>query len=172
MLLYEMLFGKTPFKGDRKKPTYERIFDPKFLASFPEESRISQQAIHFLKALLMKEREQRLISPDVMKEHAFFAEIKWALLMEMKPPFVPELPDGPEDLRHFIKVRAKQKERQCSDDVTWFDAGKGAGEGGAQGGEDGEAGKKVSPPYHARRCRGDVMQYDAMRCDAMQCDAV
>ena len=38
MLLYEMLFGRTPFKGDRKKPTYERIFDPKFLASFPEVS--------------------------------------------------------------------------------------------------------------------------------------
>ena len=118
-----------------------------------KESRISPQAVHFLKALLMKEREQRLISPDVMKEHAFFAEIKWALLLEMKPPFVPELPDGPADLRHFLKVKGKQNDRRCSDSVPWFDVDEGANEEGAEQDANGADGVKV---YKGTSANGDL----------------
>ena len=88
-----------------------------------------------------------------MKEHAFFAEIKWALLLEMKPPFVPELPGGPEDLRHFLKVKGKQDDRRCSDSVPWFDVDQGAEEEAAE--KDVKAGDSAKV-YEGTAANGDL----------------
>ncbi|KAI5067383.1 hypothetical protein GOP47_0017911 [Adiantum capillus-veneris] len=88
IFLYEMVYGKTPFKGLNRKETFYNILcrEPEFPSqSFP--------LIDLIKKLLVKEAEARLGSfrgAEEIKKHPYFKGTAWKHLSEVaRPPFVP-----------------------------------------------------------------------------------
>ncbi|WOH14780.1 hypothetical protein DCAR_0934303 [Daucus carota subsp. sativus] len=87
ILLYEMIYGRTPFRGKNRQKTFANILykDLTFPSSIPA-SLAARQLIH---ALLKRDPESRLGSnggSTEIKEHPFFRDIKWPLIRCMQPP--------------------------------------------------------------------------------------
>lgn len=93
ILIYEMLYGTTPFKGSDRKKTFANVLkrDVKFPDSrYP----ISSNCKSLIRKLLIKDEEKRLGSKtgaSEIKNHAFFKNTQWALLRHQKPPMIPVL---------------------------------------------------------------------------------
>nr|AML76696.1 putative LOV domain-containing protein [Azolla sp. BC-2016] len=87
ILLYEMIYGRTPFRGKNRQKTFANILhkDLTFPSSIPA-SLSARQLIH---GLLHRDPANRLGSSSgahEIKQHAFFQGIKWPLLRDMVPP--------------------------------------------------------------------------------------
>eukprot|EP01137_Pigoraptor_chileana_P009746 Opistho-2@58445 len=92
ILLYEMLYGSTPFKGVDRTETFERIM--KGGLTLPKEPAVSRQGKDLIRRLLAPEQEQRLGfqhgASDVMR-HSFFKGISFPMLHNTTPPIIPTL---------------------------------------------------------------------------------
>lgn len=100
VLLYELLHGKTPFKGSTNEETIINII--KHPLSFPksessckssrrEEEELSR-AHDLISKLLVKNPKKRLGSCKgalEIKRHEFFKGVNWALIRSVRPPEVP-----------------------------------------------------------------------------------
>ncbi|XP_074359005.1 serine/threonine-protein kinase OXI1-like [Apium graveolens] len=87
VMLYEMLYGTTPFKGINRKETYYRI-----LAKSPELIGEMTPLRDLIGKLLEKDPKQR-ISMEKIKSHEFFTGVDWNLVVEVKrPPLIPVEP--------------------------------------------------------------------------------
>ncbi|WOL17746.1 serine/threonine-protein kinase D6PKL1-like [Canna indica] len=90
ILLYELLFGKTPFKGSGNRETlFNVVGEP---LKFPEFPIVSFAARDLISGLLVKEPQQRLAyrrGAAEVKQHPFFQSINWALIRCTNPPEVP-----------------------------------------------------------------------------------
>ena len=111
ILVYEMLFGTTPFKGKNRNQTFANILRDD--VPFPEHSgspQISQYVSDqfsnlilllinlcslcksLIRKLLIKDELRRIGSragASDVKTHPFFRTTQWALLRHMKPPMIP-----------------------------------------------------------------------------------
>ncbi|OCT44810.1 Serine/threonine-protein kinase nrc-2 [Cladophialophora carrionii] len=93
ILIYEMLFGTTPFKGKNRNATFANILRDE--VPFPEHShatQVSNLCKSLIRKLLIKDEVKRLGSragASDVKNHPFFRPITWALLRHMKPPMIP-----------------------------------------------------------------------------------
>lgn len=93
ILIYEMLFGTTPFKGKNRNATFANILRDE--VPFPEGSgapSISNLCKSLIRKLLIKDELRRLGSragASDVKAHPFFRSTSWALLRHMKPPIIP-----------------------------------------------------------------------------------
>ncbi|KAI9834126.1 MAG: serine/threonine protein kinase, AGC [Phylliscum demangeonii] len=93
VLIYEMLYGTTPFKGKNRNATFASILRDE--VSFPEHSGappISNLCKSLIRKLLIKDEGRRLGSragASDVKTHPFFRPTQWALLRHMKPPMIP-----------------------------------------------------------------------------------
>ncbi|KAL3517869.1 hypothetical protein ACH5RR_020458 [Cinchona calisaya] len=88
VMLYEMLYGTTPFRGSNRKETYYRI-----LAKDPELVGEPTPLRDLIKKLLEKDPIKR-ISVEGIKGHDFFKDIDWARILEIpRPPFIPAAED-------------------------------------------------------------------------------
>ncbi|MCJ1395541.1 serine/threonine protein kinase, AGC [Xylographa bjoerkii] len=93
ILVYEMLFGTTPFKGKNRAATFANILRDD--VPFPEHSNAPQVTTlckSLVRKLLIKDEMRRLGSragASDVKAHPFFRSTQWALLRHMKPPMVP-----------------------------------------------------------------------------------
>lgn len=88
VMLHEMLYGTTPFKGADRKETFYRILakDPALVGE-PTPLR------DLIKKLLEKEPNKR-ISAEGVKGHDFFKDVDWAHISEIpRPPFIPAAED-------------------------------------------------------------------------------
>ena len=99
IFLYELLFGRTPFKGSGNRQTlFNLVGQP---LRFPETPAVSFAARDLIKGLLMKEPQQRLgfkRGATEVKQHPFFEGVNWALIRCATPPEIPkpvELESGP-----------------------------------------------------------------------------
>ncbi|VVB05521.1 unnamed protein product [Arabis nemorensis] len=91
VLLYELLYGKTPFKGYNNDETLANVVLQNL--KFPDSPLVSFQAKDLIRGLLVKEPENRLGSEKgsaEIKRHPFFEGLNWALIRCAIPP---ELPD-------------------------------------------------------------------------------
>jgi len=94
ILLYEMLYGATPFRGNTRDATFTNISTQQI--RFPQHRRggISKECKHLLKTLLNRDSKKRLGAHggavDV-KDHPFFKGVKWSLIRNQTPPIVPVL---------------------------------------------------------------------------------
>ncbi|KAL8117100.1 hypothetical protein AgCh_015127 [Apium graveolens] len=87
ILLYEMLYGRTPFKGKNRQKTFGNILYKEL--TFPSSIAVSLAAKQLIHSLLKRDPDNRLGSdsgPNEIKEHAFFRGIKWPLIRCMSPP--------------------------------------------------------------------------------------
>ncbi|XP_057818467.2 serine/threonine-protein kinase UCNL isoform X1 [Cryptomeria japonica] len=107
ILLYEMVYGKTPFKGSTRKDTFYNV-----LCKEPQLSEHWSPLKDLLQRLLVKEPSKRLGSnndADEIKNHEFFNGVKWdELEFVSRPPFVPP-PFSFDNLEDVIDGNSKMK---------------------------------------------------------------
>ncbi|KAJ7980756.1 Kinase family protein [Quillaja saponaria] len=93
ILTYEMLYGKTPFKGKNRKETFRNI-----MMKAPELIGKQTALTDLIRRLLHKDPTKRLgyLGGAVeIKEHEFFRGVRWDLLTEvLRPPFIQPREDG------------------------------------------------------------------------------
>ncbi|XP_076897601.1 serine/threonine-protein kinase D6PK-like [Bidens hawaiensis] len=99
IFLYELLFGKTPFKGSGNRATLMNVVGQQL--RFPETPVVSFAARDLIRGLLVKEPQHRLAykrGATEIKQHPFFEGVNWALIRCASPPEVPrpvEIERGP-----------------------------------------------------------------------------
>ena len=89
ILTYEILFGKTPFKGKDRAGTFRNIARGRL--KFPEGNTVSGTAKNFISQLLQQDPACRLGNrrgAAEVKQHPFFTGVRWALLGDARhrPP--------------------------------------------------------------------------------------
>ncbi|KAL7088120.1 hypothetical protein ACP275_13G109300 [Erythranthe tilingii] len=90
IFLYELLFGKTPFKGSGNRATLFNVVGQPL--RFPEAPVVSFAARDLIRGLLVKEPQHRLAykrGATEVKQHPFFEGVNWALIRCASPPDVP-----------------------------------------------------------------------------------
>jgi protein-serine/threonine kinase len=90
ILVYEMLYGCTPFKGSNRHATFSNVLRNE--VSFPDSQATTTMCKSVIKKLLCKDEHKRLGSgsgASEVKQHRWFASINFALLRHLPPPIVP-----------------------------------------------------------------------------------
>ncbi|ORZ28634.1 kinase-like domain-containing protein [Lobosporangium transversale] len=108
ILMYEMLFGVTPFKGKDRNATFQSILhtDVQF-PDHPGAQPISSLCKSVIRKLLIKDDQLRLGSKagaSDVKSHPFFKTTNWALLRHLPPPIIPQ-PSFGEDAVNFREMQ-------------------------------------------------------------------
>ncbi|KAK9710520.1 serine/threonine protein kinase, AGC, partial [Basidiobolus ranarum] len=107
ILLYEMLFGTTPFKGSNRNVTFSNILKREIqFPTSPHCQQISRDCKSLIRKLLHKDENRRLGSKagaSDVKAHPYFKNINWALLRHTTPPIVPRV-NGNLDTGNFRKI--------------------------------------------------------------------
>lgn len=91
ILIYELVYGTTPFRGARRDETFENII--KAPLRFPAKPVVSEAIQDLITQLLTKDPSKRLgakAGAEEIKQHAFFKGTNWALLRNEVPPYVPK----------------------------------------------------------------------------------
>ncbi|WJX79476.1 hypothetical protein P8452_62590 [Trifolium repens] len=94
VFLYELLYGRTPFKGSNNEETLANVVLQSL--RFPDDPFVSFEAMDLIRGLLVKEPENRLGSQRgaaEIKKHPFFEGLNWALIRCATPPELPEFCD-------------------------------------------------------------------------------
>nr|GME19498.1 putative LOV domain-containing protein [Ipomoea batatas] len=87
ILLYEMLYGYTPFRGKTRQKTFANVLHKDL--KFPGSIQVSLHAKQFMYRLLHRDPKNRLGSREganEIKQHPFFKGVNWALVRCMSPP--------------------------------------------------------------------------------------
>ncbi|GJN35026.1 hypothetical protein PR202_gb23752 [Eleusine coracana subsp. coracana] len=87
VFLYELLYGKTPFRGPGNDETLANVVSQNL--RFPDNPSVSSNAKDLIRSLLVKEPENRLGSlrgAAEIKQHPFFDGLNWALIRSAAPP--------------------------------------------------------------------------------------
>ncbi|GLJ16971.1 hypothetical protein SUGI_0293490 [Cryptomeria japonica] len=91
IFLYELLHGKTPFKGSSNRATlYNVVGNP---LKFPDMPSVSFAARDLIRGLLVKDPQHRLAykrGATEIKQHPFFEGVNWALIRSTTPPEIPK----------------------------------------------------------------------------------
>ncbi|XP_050371222.1 serine/threonine-protein kinase D6PK-like [Argentina anserina] len=91
IFLYELLFGKTPFKGSGNRATLFNVVGQPL--RFPDSPVVSFAARDLIRGLLVKEPQNRLAykrGATEIKQHPFFEGVNWALIRCATPPEIPK----------------------------------------------------------------------------------
>ncbi|CAH2069561.1 unnamed protein product [Thlaspi arvense] len=111
ILLYEMLYGRTPFRGKNRQKTFANILHKDL--TFPSSIPVSLVGRQLINMLLNRDPSSRLGSKggaNEIKQHAFFRGINWPLIRGMSPPPL----DAP--------LRITEKDPNAKD-IKWEDDG-------------------------------------------------
>jgi protein-serine/threonine kinase len=90
IFLHELLYGKTPFKGQTNRATVFNVVGQQL--KFPECPATSNASRDLIRGLLAKEPQTRLgvkRGAAEIKQHPFFEGVNWALIRCSTPPGVP-----------------------------------------------------------------------------------
>lgn len=110
VFLYELLYGKTPFRGPGNDETLANVVSQNL--RFPDNPVVSSNAKDLIRGLLVKEPENRLGTlrgAAEIKQHPFFEGLNWALIRSAAPPET-----RPCDVVTLATVK-KKKEGKCLD---------------------------------------------------------
>lgn len=111
IFLYELLFGKTPFKGSGNRATLFNVVGQPL--RFPESPVVSFSARDLIKGLLVKEPQHRLAykrGATEIKQHPFFEGVNWALIRCASPPEIPK----PVDFERISAPAASSSEKAAA----------------------------------------------------------
>jgi protein-serine/threonine kinase len=95
ILIYEMIFATTPFKGRERTDTFNNIIG--LPVHFRELPKVSPAGKDIISRLLDKEEHTRLGSKtgaSEVKQHKWFSKINWGLLRNTEPPIIPASSNG------------------------------------------------------------------------------
>ncbi|XP_062227339.1 protein kinase PINOID 2 [Phragmites australis] len=118
VFMYEMIYGRTPFKGENNEKTLVNIVKqplsfPRITASSGKEWDEQLRAQDLMSQLLVKNPKKRLggcTGSAEVKRHEFFKGVNWALVRSVRPPEVPK-PPVPVPAQKKVLMMSK-KERQ------------------------------------------------------------
>ena len=87
-----MLIGYPPFFSDSASDTCKKILNWKNNLSFPEKTKISDEAYDMIKRLIT-DVDKRLgyNGSEDIKKHPFFKKINWDKVLTTTPPFQPKV---------------------------------------------------------------------------------
>lgn len=105
ILIYEMLYGKTPYCGHTKKETFDNIEIHHL--KFPSDVSVTHEVKNLLKHLLDPNPGTRLGSnagASDIKEHPWFSGVNWGLIRNQEPPIIPTL-KHPLDTHYFQAMK-------------------------------------------------------------------
>ncbi|KAK9084587.1 hypothetical protein Sjap_024998 [Stephania japonica] len=108
IFLYELLFGKTPFKGSGNRATLFNVVGQPL--RFPESPVVSFSARDLIRGLLVKEPQNRLAykrGATEIKQHPFFEGVNWALIRCATPPEIPK----PVEIERIPAVNTSSSEK-------------------------------------------------------------
>ncbi|CAN1130927.1 Serine/threonine-protein kinase OXI1 [Linum perenne] len=84
VVMYEMLYGRTPFRGANRKDTFFRI-----LTMSPDLAGEETPLRDLIRKLLAKDPKER-IAVEEIKSHKFFEGLDWGSVVEVsRPPYIP-----------------------------------------------------------------------------------
>ncbi|XP_042452132.1 serine/threonine-protein kinase D6PK-like [Zingiber officinale] len=121
IFLYELLFGRTPFKGSGNRATLFNVVGQPL--RFPEYPVVSFAARDLIRGLLVKEPQHRLAykrGATEIKQHPFFDGVNWALIRCASPPEIPKTFEIGQTLLDSVSS-ASQKDISASDKYLEFD---------------------------------------------------
>ena len=127
VMVYEMLYGVTPFRGQDAKATFEDILEKQIrsanffkhpLCAEPK-PKVSSAVRDLIGKLLAKDEKKRLgyaHGVAQIKAHAWFKDVKWDLQRNQEPPVMPEAKivslANPKKLEEvFDKLDKEEKEK-------------------------------------------------------------
>ncbi|WUR02734.1 Rho-associated protein kinase [Vairimorpha necatrix] len=113
VIIYEMLFGATPFYSATLVETYKKITSVSFTYPF----KISEDIKDLISKLICK-KEERLGIKEI-KSHKFFQGVDWNNVKEMIPPFIPEI-SSELDTSNFMDT-SFEMENQKSEKINYID---------------------------------------------------
>ncbi|KAF8690160.1 hypothetical protein HU200_041401 [Digitaria exilis] len=92
VLVHEMAFGRTPFKGANRKETFRNVLHREL--EFPGDSRRRMPELtDLIERLLDRDQRTRLGNAggaDEVRAHPFFSGVAWEMLTEVsRPPYIP-----------------------------------------------------------------------------------
>jgi len=89
VILYQLLNGSTPFKGNSPMETFQNI--RKYTEITYVKPNVDPYAKDLIEHLLKKEPAERIGATDIeeLKSHPFFRDIDWETLRETRPPYEP-----------------------------------------------------------------------------------
>ncbi|KAK8629890.1 hypothetical protein V6N13_078709 [Hibiscus sabdariffa] len=128
IFLYELLFGKTPFKGSGNRATLFNVVGQPL--RFPESPVVSFAARDLIRGLLVKEPQHRLAykrGATEIKQHPFFEGVNWALIRCATPPEIPKpvelerVPASPASTSEKAAVSAAAYDKKGLDNYLEFD---------------------------------------------------
>jgi protein-serine/threonine kinase len=118
ILIFEMLFGTTPFKGNSQKETFDHIIHKKI--EFPTKGGITvnKNCKDLIKKLLHIDQKKRLGHKNGaadIKAHPFFKGVNWALIRNETPPIRIDIKDK-YDTSYFRNLNDSDDERDDEDE--------------------------------------------------------
>lgn len=121
IFLYELLFGKTPFKGSGNRATLFNVVGQSL--RFPESPVVCFAAKDLIRGLLIKEPQHRLAykrGATEIKQHPFFEGVNWALIRCATPPDIPKPVEIPRSVASTSQ-KATTTAEKGSDNYLEFD---------------------------------------------------
>ncbi|XP_062083160.1 serine/threonine-protein kinase D6PKL1-like [Humulus lupulus] len=121
IFLFELLYGRTPFKGSGNEDTLANVVSKGL--KFPSTPMVTFHARDLIKCLLIKDPENRLGSvkgATEIKQHRFFEGLNWALIRCAIPPELPKFCDvvvgsGTTTAATTITTTQKQESTKCKE---------------------------------------------------------
>nr|AHZ63913.1 phototropin [Penium margaritaceum] len=114
IFMYEMMFGKTPFRGRNRQKTFTNVLMKELV--FPDAVPVSEEAKSLIRGLLERDPEQRLGGKKGAAEiraHPFFRSIDWALIRHQKPPTL-SVP-----VKHISAEADSVRESMAEEEMDW-----------------------------------------------------
>ncbi|CAD6580124.1 MAG: hypothetical protein TREMPRED_002671 [Tremellales sp. Tagirdzhanova-0007] len=124
ILVYEMIFATTPFKGPNRNATFANVL--KNEVGFPESSPVTSLCKSAIRKLLIKDEHKRLGSSSgasEIKQHKWFAKVNWGLLRHMTPPIIPAESNGIDAINFRALRDSKSVDLEVRDDIIHAQAG-------------------------------------------------
>lgn len=99
VVIFESLFGETPFYAESLAETYSKIINHENCFKFPDEPQLSDDAKDLISHLVCSQ-PKRFSDISQFKTHKWFDGIDWDNLRNVTPPYQPVI-SGPEDTSNF-----------------------------------------------------------------------
>ncbi len=127
IVMYEMLYGETPFYAESLVDTYGKIMNHENKFSIPNDEEevgvapVSEEAKSLLKMLICN-GDKRLGKGGLQdfKSHPFFSDIDWENLRNTKPPYTPEVSSAYDTSNFDTEDEIKHKVRLARFFLTYF----------------------------------------------------
>jgi len=117
VVIFESLFGETPFYAESLAETYSKITNHEACFKFPDDMDVSADAKDLISHLVCS-RSDRFRDIDQFKSHEWFKTIDWVNLRNAEAPYKPVV-SGPDDTSNFdIDESRPSNPNDCKNNIA------------------------------------------------------